>query len=50
MSKREYGTGSIYYIESRQRWAASLKVGVNANGTPKKKTVTGKTKKKLRIS
>lgn len=48
MNKREYGTGSIYYIESRKRWAASLKIGVNANGTPKKKTVTGKTKKEVK--
>lgn len=48
MSKREYGTGSIYYIESRKKWAAQYRVGYNANGNPKKKTVFGNTKKEVK--
>lgn len=48
MKKREYGTGSIYYIESRSRWAAQLKVGVKADGSPRKKTILGKTKKEVK--
>lgn len=48
MSKREYGTGSVYYIESRKKWAAQYKVGINANGKPKKKTLFGKTKKEVK--
>lgn len=48
MNKREYGTGSIYYIDTRKRWAAQYKIGVNENGKPKKKTIYGKTKKEVK--
>lgn len=48
MSKREYGTGSVYYIEARKKWAAQYRVGYNADGKPKKKTVFGDTKKEVK--
>lgn len=47
-SKRDYGTGSVYYSESRKSWCAQYKVGVNSNGSAKKKTIYGKTKKEVK--
>lgn len=48
MAKREYGTGSVYYSESRKRWVGQYKTGVTAEGKPKKKTIYGKTKKEVK--
>lgn len=46
--KREYGTGSIYYSESRKRWVGQYKTGTAADGKPKKKTIYGKTRKEVK--
>lgn len=48
MSKREYGTGSVYYSESKKKWVGQYRVGVDANGKTKKKTIYGKTKKEVK--
>lgn len=48
MSKREYGTGSIYYLESRNRWVAQYRVGIGPDGKVKKKSISGKTKKEVK--
>lgn len=47
MSKREYGSGSVYFIESKKRWCGQFRIGVDVNGKVKKKTVYGKTKKEV---
>ena len=41
-----YGNGSIFYVESRQRYAGSI--FLNINGNKKRKTVYGKTKREVR--
>ena len=48
MAKREYGTGSVYYSESKKKWVGQYRVGIDANGKVKKKTVYGKTKKDVK--
>lgn len=48
MAKREYGSGSVYYSESRKRWVGQYKTSVTAEGKPKKKTIYGKTKKEVK--
>ena len=45
-AKSTYGTGSIYYVESRQRYAGAVTLDIN--GTKKRKTVYGKTKSEVR--
>ena len=50
--KRDYGSGSLYFSESRGYWVGQYKIGVKPDGKPDVKTVYGKTKseaqKKLR--
>ena len=50
--KRDYGSGGLYYSESRGYWIGQYKLGVKPDGKPDVKTVYGKTKaeaqKKLR--
>ena len=41
---RQYGTGSIYYIESRKTWRGQLIIGKQTNGKDKVKNFYGKTK------
>lgn len=41
---RQYGTGSIYYVEARKTWRGQLIVGKQANGKDKVKNFYGKTK------
>lgn len=51
MSKREYGSGSVYFDEKRGKkgkWVGQYRVGIDANGKPKKKTVYGKTQKEVK--
>lgn len=48
MSKREYGTGSVYFSESKKKWVGQYRIGTDANGKPKKKTIYGKTKKEVK--
>lgn len=50
MSKREYGTGSIYYLESRNRWVAQYRVGIGPDGKVKKSQYREKQKKKSRTN
>lgn len=45
-TKSNYGNGSIFFVESRQRYAGS--VFLDINGNKKRKTVYGKTKSKVR--
>ena len=45
-TNNNYGNGSIFYVESRQRYAGS--VILNINGNKKRKTVYGKTKREVR--
>lgn len=50
--KRDYGSGGLYYSESRGYWIGQFKIGVKPDGKADIKTVYGKTKaeaqKKLR--
>lgn len=50
--KRDYGSGSLYFSESRGYWVGQYKIGVKPDGKADVKTVYGKTKseaqKKLR--
>lgn len=48
MSKREYGTGSIYFSNAKNKWIGQYRVGIDEKGKPKKKTVYGKTKKEVK--
>lgn len=48
MSKREYGTGSVYFSESKKKWVGQYRIGTDTNGKPKKKTIYGKTKKEVK--
>ena len=41
---RQYGTGSIYFIESRKSWRGQLIIGKQSNGKDKIKNFYGKTK------
>ena len=45
MTKREYGSGTIFYNESRKQWVGRYKVGIDSNGKRKFRTVYGKTQK-----
>ena len=44
MTRREYGSGSVYQRTSDQRWAGTIEAGWNANGTRRRITVTAKTR------
>ncbi|MGN0535145.1 MAG: tyrosine-type recombinase/integrase [Eubacterium sp.] len=48
MSKREYGTGSIYFSEQKNKWIGQIRTSVDADGKKKKRTVYGKTKKEVK--
>ncbi|UFU03479.1 site-specific integrase [Ruania suaedae] len=41
--RRQYGTGSIHFNETRQRWIGTIEAGWTARGTRRRVTVTGKT-------
>ena len=43
--KRGNGEGSIFYSEKRQKWIAQVVVGYKPDGTPKRKTILGNTRK-----
>ena len=45
MSRRDYGTGSVYQRASDGRWLGVIDAGYTANGTRRRITVTAKTKK-----
>ena len=42
-AKRDNGAGSINYLESTNRWCASIQIGYTEAGTPKRKAIYGKT-------
>lgn len=44
MGRRSYGTGSVFYDKSRDRWLGRVETGWTAKGTRRRKVVTGKTK------
>ena len=44
---RQYGTGSIYYQESRKNWRGQLIIGKQSNGRDKVKNFYGKTKSEV---
>lgn len=44
---RQYGTGSIYYISSRDKWRGQLIIGKQTNGKDKVKNFYGKTKSEV---
>jgi integrase len=44
MTRRANGEGSIYYREARKRWEGIVSIGLHENGTPIRRTVTGKTR------
>ncbi len=48
MSRRDYGNGSIYFSESRNRWVAQCKTGISSEGKIKRTTVYGKTKREVK--
>lgn len=41
--KRAYGSGTVYYSESKQRWIGQYTIGTKPDGKPDKKTVYAKT-------
>lgn len=43
---RSAGTGSVYYVESRNRWAAALDLGWDETGRRRRKVTYHKTRKK----
>lgn len=47
MSKRGNGEGSIYYSESLKRWVGQVSLGYKDDGSPKRKSVYGKTRKEV---
>lgn len=42
-AKRDNGAGSINYLESTNRWCASIQIGYTEAGNPKRKAIYGKT-------
>lgn len=48
MSKREYGTGSVYFSESKKKWVGQYRIGIDSNGKTKRKTLYGKSKKEVK--
>lgn len=44
-TRRSSGEGSIYYREARKRWEARITVGHKDDGTPIRKTFTGRTRR-----
>lgn len=47
MSKRGNGEGSIYYSESLKRWVGQVSLGYKDDGSPKRKSIYGKTRKEV---
>lgn len=47
MSKRGNGEGSIYYSEKLKRWVGQVSLGYKNDGSPKRKSVYGKTRKEV---
>lgn len=47
MSKRGNGEGSIYYSEKLGRWVGQVSLGYKDDGSPKRKSVYGKTRKEV---
>ena len=45
---RGNGDGTIYFLENKKLWAAQYTMGRNAEGKLVRKTVYGKTRKKVK--
>lgn len=41
------GSHTVYYVDAKKLWRGQICVGVNENGSPKRKSVYGKTKKEV---
>ncbi|NDE20154.1 MAG: hypothetical protein EBZ98_00630, partial [Actinobacteria bacterium] len=47
MTRRANGEGSIYYREARQRWEGIVTIGLEEDGTPIRRTITGATRSEV---
>ena len=47
MSKRGNGEGSIYYSERLSRWVGQVSIGYKTDGSPKRKSAYGKTRREV---
>ena len=48
MARRPHGTGSVYEDKARGRWVGTYEAGWTANGTRRRRKVTGKTEREVR--